>query len=273
MGYQELINQLWQQYSAEIDAARKIHDLFEHEGETVVNDHIALRTFDDPRVDVDTLAVPFLKAGYVEKDHYNFPNKHLFAKYYVREGDPAAPKIFISELITHQFSEWLQDEVESLLETIPEKLLSHPDRLICSGTSWGVPRYAIYEKLLAESQYAAWMYAFGYRANHFTVSVNHLRKYPTIERVNGFLKQHGFVLNSENGEVKGTVADRLQQSSTMAEKKAVQFQEGVYEIPSCYYEFALRFPDTKGELYQGFVPASADKIFESTDFDPTKTKR
>lgn len=271
MGYQQLIATLWQQYSQEITAARKIHELFEREGETVVNDHIALRTFDDPRVDVEVLALPFVKAGYVERGHYHFPNKHLFAKYYVHAQDEAAPKIFISELVVHQFSDRLQDIVAGLIAEVPERLLNHPDQLISCGVPWGVPSYAIYEQLLAESQYAAWMYAFGYRANHFTVSVNHLKKYPTIERVNQFLKQQGFVLNTENGEVKGTLADRLQQSSTMAEKKQVKFQEGIREIPSCYYEFALRYPDEQGMLYQGFVPASADKIFESTHHDPKQS--
>ncbi|MGL4837356.1 MAG: DUF1338 domain-containing protein, partial [Shewanella sp.] len=35
--------------------------------------------------------------------------------------------------------------------------------------------------------------------------------------------------------------------------------------PSCFYEFALRYPKANGELYTGFVAASADKIFESTN--------
>ena len=48
-----------------------------------------------------------------------------------------------------------------------------------------------------------------------------------------------------------------------SEPKLVDFTEGMEEIPSCYYEFALRYPKD-GELFQGFVAASADKIFEST---------
>lgn len=38
----------------------------------------------------------------------------------------------------------------------------------------------------------------------------------------------------------------------------------VHEIPTCFYEFALRHEDIGNELYQGFVAANADKIFEST---------
>ena len=59
----------------------------------------------------------------------------------------------------------------------------------------------------------------------------------------------------------------LEQSSTIADRVPWRFADGsVREIPSCYYEFALRHPDPDtGELYQGFVAASADRIFESTD--------
>ncbi|MEJ2595547.1 MAG: DUF1338 domain-containing protein, partial [bacterium] len=40
---------------------------------------------------------------------------------------------------------------------------------------------------------------------------------------------------------------------------------GIFSIPSCYYEFARRYPDASGKLYGGFIAKSADKIFEITD--------
>ena len=45
----------------------------------------------------------------------------------------------------------------------------------------------------------------------------------------------------------------------------VQFSDNTVTLPSCFYEFAQRFPLPNGQLYQGFVAASADKIFESTN--------
>jgi len=262
--YQKLIEQLWQQYSREINAAREIHQLFEKEGEKIVNDHVALRTFDDPRVNIEVLAEPFKACGYVEKGAYDFPNKKLYAKHYEHRHDSDAPKIFISQLLTGYFSNGLQACVRELIDAIPEKTLQDPQKLILCGTPWGEISYQLYEKLLQESQYAAWMYAFGYRVNHFTISVNHLKKYDTVEKVNAFLKKNGYVLNTEAGEIKGTKKELLEQSSIMAERKKIAFTEGEFEIPSCYYEFALRYKDEKGKLYQGFVAASADKIFEST---------
>ena len=51
----------------------------------------------------------------------------------------------------------------------------------------------------------------------------------------------------------------------MADKVVVNFTDGDVEIPSCFYEFARRYPMDNGQLYTGFVAASADKIFESTN--------
>ncbi|MCK5029211.1 MAG: DUF1338 family protein, partial [Bacteroidales bacterium] len=58
----------------------------------------------------------------------------------------------------------------------------------------------------------------------------------------------------------------LQQSSIMANHINVEFSDGSYSIPGCYYEFTQRFPNGKGGLYSGFIAQSADKIFESTNF-------
>jgi hypothetical protein len=58
---------------------------------------------------------------------------------------------------------------------------------------------------------------------------------------------------------------KLEQSSTMADKAVVKFSDGEVSIPSCFYEFAKRYPLDCGTLYSGFVAASADKIFESTN--------
>lgn len=109
------------------------------------------------------------------------------------------------------------------------------------------------------------VYAFGFRANHFTVFINNLKKFSEVSQVNTFLKENGFRLNSSGGEIKGSKDELLEQSSTMSGLAEVNFKDGKREIPSCYYEFAKRYPDNSGKLYQGFVAKSADKIFESTN--------
>ena len=104
-----------------------------------------------------------------------------------------------------------------------------------------------------------------FRPNHFTVSVNHLKNFKNITDVNDFIKSFGHKLNASGGEIKGTAAELLEQSSTLANAIPIDFSDGTYAIPACYYEFAKRYPDQSGKLYQGFIAKSADKIFESTN--------
>ena len=78
----KLLDQMWQDYLKLNPQAGEIHSLFEKEGEKVVNDHIALRTFNDERVGVDHLAQSFLSCGYIEKGDYQFEEKKLYAKHF-----------------------------------------------------------------------------------------------------------------------------------------------------------------------------------------------
>lgn len=263
MSYSALFAKLWEGYIKSNPQAEKIYDLFTQLGEHVVNDHIALRTFNDPQINIEVLAKAFLQYGYKECGQYNFPAKKLFAKHY-EHADPEAPKVFISELKVEEFSHHFQAIVRDSIEKIPERLLSSP-QLIYSGATWQPLSYKVYQKLLAESEYAAWLYAFGFCANHFTVNVNALTHLQTIEQVNELLTQHDFKLNVVGGAIKGTPNEFLEQSSTLAGEVDVSFMEGIFKIPSCYYEFAKRYPLADGKLYSGFVANSADKIFESTD--------
>ncbi|MFP4024761.1 MAG: DUF1338 domain-containing protein [Thiohalospira sp.] len=261
----DIFNKLWVDYTTQNPSAQKVYDLFTNAGEKVLNDHIAFRTYGHPKVNIDVLAKPFLNNGYEEKGAYEFETKHLFAKHFEHKSDKDAPRVFISQLKTKDFSNFLQKTVNEIVEKAPEKMLQSDD-LIYAGNIWGVPSYNTYIKLRDESEYAAWVYVYGFRANHFTVSINALKKYDNIEKVNQFLKENGFLLNTSGGEIKGTKEELLQQSSIMANHIDVEFKEGKYSIPGCYYEFAQRYPDKNGKLYSGFIAKSADKIFESTNY-------
>lgn len=259
---EDLFQALWHDYRRITPSADKIHALL---GQTqqgaIINDHIALRTFNDPRVNIDTLAQVFLQLGYQAGGEYEFPQKKLFARHY-EHPDAAAPKVFISELLLEQCSEFLQLTAQCLLSQLDEERVQQPGFLY-SGCHWELD-YSTYEQLLDESEYAAWLAAWGFRANHFTVSINHLQHFQSLAEVNQLLKDHGFSLNSAGGEIKGTPADYLEQSAIMADRVERQFADQSAVIPSCYYEFARRYPLADGHLYSGFVAASADKIFEST---------
>lgn len=264
-GTQELTNLLqamWVDYCDLNPGARRIFELLTAEGETVLNDHIALRTFNHPRLGLHSLAKTFIKFGYVEKNDYIFKEKKLYAKHY-EHSDLSLPKIFISELELEKVSPFIRETVNGLIDKIPQSTIES-DRFSMMGRPWEMS-YALYSKLAEESEYASWVAAYGFRPNHFTVNVNALRKFQDLPTLNRFLEANGYKLNKSGGEIKGSPKEYLEQSSTMAMEIPVQFTDGTHSIPGCYYEFAKRYELPDGKYYQGFVATSADKIFESTN--------
>ena len=256
-----LLDKMWKDYVEINPLAQKISDLFIQEGEKIQNDHIALRTFNHPRVNIDVMARPFIEAGYQYGGEYHFIEKKLYAKHY-QHSDLTLPKIFISELKLEEFSSGLNTMVNRLIDEIPEGKELEFD-FVSAGRPWKVS-IQDYNELMKESDYAAWLAAFGYRPNHFTVFINSLKKFSDIFYLNDYLKNKGFKLNASGGEVKGSKEVFLEQTSTLANNIEVTFTDGKLTIPACYYEFAKRYPLKDGNLYQGFVATSADKIFEST---------
>jgi hypothetical protein len=243
--------------------AKNVHDLLgSTQTDDVHNDHIALRTFNIEKVGLEKLAEHFNVLGYKECGEYRFEAKNLYAKHF-EHANPMHPKVFISELLVEKFSPKVQNVIHALVEKVDSDALT-TDNFLYSGTHWSLDSDT-YKMLLAQSEYAAWMAAWGYRANHFTVSINHLTHFNTIEEVNQKLKSAGFVLNTTGGEVKGSADVLLEQSSTLADNFKVKFSDGEKEIPSCFYEFAYRHNKPNSGIYTGFVAASADKIFESTN--------
>jgi len=264
-----LLQRLWTDFTEINPQAGAIHRLLEARGETVINDHIAFRTFADPRVGLEIIEKPFLAGGYTKKQEYRFEAKKLNAAHY-EHSDPQLPKIFISELRVPEFSCDLQRVVHEILDEIPAQWLDDPE-LCASGRQWNIS-IPIYEALVAESEYAGWLAAFGFRANHFTVLVNALQTVSGLAELNQLIRAAGFPLNEEGGEIKGSPEEFLEQSSTLASQVEATFSDGTLLIPGCYYEFARRYELPDGTLFSGFVPTSADKIFHSTDRQPVEMK-
>lgn len=274
---QTLIETLWIDYARITPDAARIHGLLEARGEQIVNDHIALRTFDLPAVAMPRLQAVFEALGWRETGRYRFEAKRLDAVS-LSHDQPGLPRVFISQLRTADLSEQARGHVARIVATLTDR---EPERapageaidaldaldLLVRRPTWPAPNHDVYLDLLDESEYAAWLAAFGIRANHFTVSVNALDTFDDLRSLNAFLREAGFALNGAGDQIQGSVAVGLEQSSTVASPIRWSFGgDEVHEIRGCYYEFALRHEDPRtGALFDGFVTSSADKIFESTD--------
>lgn len=243
MKLDEYFNKLWDKYSEVNPEVKKIKKLLEKE-KFIENDHIALRTIKKKGITKEDLSKIFIEYGYEVKKSYFFKQKGLEAIHLEKKG---FPRVFISEkIMDEQFSNFKK---YFNLEKIDQSVL-YGER------PWDA-NFELYKKMNKESEYLSWVYAFGIIPNHFTVNVNN-SSFNSLEEIIKLLKNEGYKINNSGGEIKHS--ENLDQASTMANKSNVSFEEGVFEIPSCYYEFALRRNN-----FNGFVSDNADKIFESTN--------
>ncbi|QQR89003.1 MAG: DUF1338 domain-containing protein [Myxococcales bacterium] len=261
---QSFFSRLWDDYSRITPQANAIKQLLHECGERFRNDHVAIRTFGMPGIDIEHLESFFTELGYVGTGEYQFETKKLFAKSYSHPSNEL-PRVFISELIMNKCSTKLNACVRTLIERLPLPL--DAQSLLTQQALWPTVEYDVYQTLLKESEYAAWVAAFGIRANHFTVNADDLQGFKDLTELNNFLVEHGFALNHPESPVHGSPEELLEQSSTRADEILWSFENGEKRrIRSCYYEFCKRYTDPKsGKLYDGFIPESADKIFESTN--------
>ncbi|OPX55347.1 protein of unknown function [Oceanospirillum multiglobuliferum] len=259
----QFIQQLWFDYLHVTPQAKTIHLAFEAAGETLVNDHLAFRTFDQSPINLVMLEQHLLNMGYQHFEPYYFSDKHLNAWCYL-PPEKGLPRIFFSELITAQLSEAAQQIIYKLIQEIPVEVVKRP-AVFWAGRLWSMPCWHDYQTLLQESEYAAWLSVMGLRANHFTLSVNHLTQHKDLSAVLDRVEGLGIQLNQSGGRIKGSKETLLEQGATMADKMLMHFADGSEHLVStCYYEFAQRHTDLSGQIYEGFVPASANHIFDST---------
>ncbi len=263
MEIESFFDRLWQDFKTIAPAAASIRQKLEEEGESVVNDHVAFRTYDLSPVSLTDLERHLLRYGYERYERYDFPAKKLNAYGYLHPSG-AQPRVFLSELRTAELSAEHRALVQRLVAQVTPAIADRPD-ILWAGRLWNPIDKATYLRLRQESEFAAWVAVFGFRANHFTVSVNELQRYPSITKVLDFVEAQGFLVNESGGRVKGSPEVLLEQGSTQADMCEVELADGPAQLPSSYYEFALRYADHDGRLYDGFVPTSADRIFESTD--------
>lgn len=264
MQIEQFFQSLWTDYVAMTPQADRIRSAFEKRGEVVRNDHVAFRTIGLEPLGLDQLEPHLLALGYKRFEPYSFPAKKLRAFGYTPPR-PDLPRIFLSELIVEQLSNSAQEILRRCADQVAESRVAQPD-VLWAGRLWEPIEWSEYELLLAESEYAAWVATIGIRPNHFTISVTDLKRYTSIESVLEVVESLGLRVNASGGRIKGSPEVLLEQASTMADQLPVPFADGVERsVPTCYYEFAKRYPDDAGNLFQGFVAASADRIFESTD--------
>ncbi len=291
-----VLDGLMQRYKERVPDVQRILDAMLQQGlianvAEIENDHIAFRTMGVPLLGIQSLEKIFTSLGYTKRDYYYFEKKKLDAYWYA-PPNPEYPRIFISELRVRELSY----EAQAIIRAYTDEVLADPITALDLDNAadidgflhsplWRLPSLADYQRLQAESEYAAWVIYNRYYLNHFTISVHNLPSgYNTIESFNVFLKKNGITLNTAGGEAKVSKDGLLIQSSTVAEMIEAEFADGErHKISGSYVEFAERKPMldyadlpadalSREHRRDAFEAANADKIFESTYSTQTKQR-
>ena len=265
-------------------------------GGNVVNDHIALRTFNthtgEQPEGIRAIRHILNYLDYKPVQTYTFKKKKLTAIHF-EHPDKMFPKIFVSQLEVEQLPEWAQRIIHNTVVDTPYLLSDNSiellgllkkdgqipklaaDALVADLTQyfrrpWSVPKKEDVLKINDVSQYAAWVMLHGNAVNHFTAFINHqnVKEWPDLETTCKGLEMAGIPMKEA---IEGEKGSKLRQSATQAVKEDVEvIEEDEHEMlrwTYAYYELAERgFIEENGQqkLFTGFLGDQATHLFDMT---------
>jgi hypothetical protein len=292
----QLLERLWNNYLSRVSYAKEYARLVTEKGGTVVNDHIAFRTF-NTHTGEQPEGMRAIKhilnfLDYKPVTTYKFKKKKLTAVHF-EHPDEMFPKIFVSQLEVEQLPEWAQKIINRSVVDTPYLISDRSlellavlkkdgkiPKLAADGLvedlaqyfrrPWEIPRKEDVLKLNDVSQYAAWTLLHGNSVNHFTAYINHqnVAEWPDLETTCKGLEQAGIPMKDS---LEGEKGSKLQQSATQAVKEYVEVlgDDGIEKIlwTFAYYELAERNyieEDGQRKLFSGFLGEQATHLFDMT---------
>lgn len=292
----ELLNRLWKNFIKRVSYANTYVDLVTEKGGRVVNDHIAIRTFNthtgEQPEGIRAIKHILSCLDYKSVQKYSFSKKKLNAVHF-EHADKKLPKIFVSQLEVEQLPNWARIIINKSVNETPYllsnssiellRILKEEGKLPIEAAEiliadlvqyfrrpWKIPQKDDILKLNDVSQYAAWVLIHGNAVNHFTASINHqnVEEWPDLETTCKGLEKAGVPMKEL---IEGEKDSKLQQSATQAVKEEVKVigDDGVEKIiwTYAYYELAQRnYIEQNGvqKLFTGFLGEQAAHLFDMT---------
>ncbi|KAF3486437.1 hypothetical protein F2Q69_00054374 [Brassica cretica] len=200
---------------------------------------------------IESLSSFFMDYGYKAEGGLDFPTKKLRVltfsppDIYVPDdghglGNGPLPRLVIAELLVDELSSESKEIIRKYLKPKGGKQAVLSSTL--GSLIWEKPISTDFQQLAKESDFAAWVLIHGYMMNHLAFSVHRLKhQFSDIKCIKEYLEEKGFELNNDGGILKVSQDGLLLQVSSISEKIAFEFADGVTEtIPASYIEFTQR---------------------------------
>lgn len=246
---ERLLELLWERYAKDVPWARTFVELA---GGTFRNDHVAFRSlkYADREASGIALMQPvFERLGWVKQESYDFPDAMLDAIYL--SHPQGLPRVFLSQIRVERFPA----EAQALVATLPVDP-PPPQGDVAALAAWfdapaHVPSEEVLLSLERVSQYAAWVYLFGRRVNHFTGAVD------DVELWQRRMTEAGVPMKDS---IEGEKGHKLRQTATVAATVSVRLAGGrERDWPYAYFEIAER-----NGGFDGFLGPQARQLFDMT---------
>ena len=242
-----LLSLLWDRYAAEVPPARTFSELY---GGSFRNDHVAFRSLARPGGGIALFQRVFEPLGWRPAGAYAFPDAHLDALYLAHPA--GLPRVFLSELRAAELSPGSQALLARLpADPEPPPAGAAPEALAAWFAAPPPPSGDALLALEAQSQYGAWLLAFGRKVNHFTGAVEDIDAWVARMQAAGVPMK---------AEIEGAPGTALRQTATRAHPLQVPLAEGGSRPwPYAYFEIAQRAPG-----FDGFLGPQARALFDMT---------
>ncbi|XP_013634452.1 PREDICTED: uncharacterized protein LOC106340138 [Brassica oleracea var. oleracea] len=258
------------------------------DNEKICYDHFTFRTFNVDGYGIDSLSSFFMDYGYKIGGELDFPKNKSKVKWFSppdvhvpHDGHGLTyvplPRIVIAEVLLDQLSAESQGIIRKYLKPEGGKQAVLSSTL--GSLIWEKPTWTDFKQLAKENEFAAWTLIHGYTMNHLAFSVHRFKhQFSDIKFIKQFLEEKEFKLNTDGGVIKVSQDGLLLQVSSISDKLAVEFADGVTEtIPASYIEFTQRLvlPQFKDVPFdevkefhrrEAFELGNASNIMESTRF-------
>ena len=287
--FQATINLLTDAYLKRTPDATKAIAYLKQNDAVVRVDHIALRSFVGPNhtSGLQLLQNAFVANGYRPEDQIQIPNLPVNARWYEPPETEQWPKVFISELRTHELptetANIIHSHISDYYDKIGPSALNHALASLQEGD--GQPLFWLFdeppwnpraEEILeirratagsSAGEYAIWTLTHAHRINHIAILLNVFGpsfEVGGIDELHRIFKARGFQFNPAggiDGLTQGSPSARLEQSSTVANLVEHTFSCGTtQQVPCSFLEFIRRY-----DGFRGFLGQNARGIFSSTD--------
>jgi hypothetical protein len=294
------INQLWDDYRADLWQVARIQTAFEQElQEVLVWDHFAIIDLPGPYSGINALCELFFTLDYEFRGQDYLAEKQnefvwLAEKFSeTRPARLALPQIVVADFrraalvpevrrIVDKYAAYAKPFDITQLKHLKQQILrrdKHAGHQFLQlmahglkGRDWPLPTIKEFEIVKKANELLAWVLVKGRQVNHFALAVHLCEKFKNLKLFNQFIsKRLKISLQNKGGIIKGNRAKKIEQSATEAMTKSIPLADGFGNLAERFIEFVWRYPQSFpnsspkmwNDYFTGFVAENADHVIES----------